>query len=192
MAALEASFHVLAILEIALVLGLISDRPVTLMDAFVLEAANRFVNVVFKIVPMRVGVDEAGTALVAVLYWLFFLFSPPLGVIGWLAVLAVAFAVGVYTADKAAPEWGKDPGQVVVDEGVGFLFTVVLLPTGAATAISGFFVFRALDIVKPPPARQLEALPGGWGIVVDDVVAGIYGNLALRLLFYLFERAGGF
>ena len=105
-------------------------------------------------------------------------------------MLAVAFAVGVYTADKAAPEWGKDPGQVVVDEGVGFLFTVALLPTGAATAISGFFVFRAL--VKPPPARQLEALPGGWGIVVDDVVAGIYGNLALRLLFYLFERAGGF
>ena len=64
-AALELSFHVLAILEVALVLGLISDRPVTLMDAFVLEAANRFVNVVFKVVPMRLGVDEATTAMVA-------------------------------------------------------------------------------------------------------------------------------
>ena len=64
-AALELSFHVLAILEVALVLGLISDRPVTLMDAFVLEAANRFVNVVFKVVPMRLGVDEAATAMVA-------------------------------------------------------------------------------------------------------------------------------
>ncbi len=64
-AALEVSFHVLALVEIALVLGLISDRPVTLMDAFVLEAANRFVNVVFKFVPMRLGVDEAGTAMVA-------------------------------------------------------------------------------------------------------------------------------
>ena len=64
-AALELSFHVLAILEVALVLGLISDRPVTLMDAFVLEAANRFINVVFKVVPMRLGVDEAGTAMVA-------------------------------------------------------------------------------------------------------------------------------
>ncbi len=64
-AALELSFHVLAIVEVALVLGLISDRPVTLMDAFVLEAANRFVNVVFKVVPMRLGVDEAGTAMVA-------------------------------------------------------------------------------------------------------------------------------
>ena len=126
-----------------------------------------------------------GTALVAVLYWLFFLFSPPLDLIGWLVVLVVAFAVGVYTADKAAPEWGKDPGQVVVDEGVGFLFTVALLPTDAWTLIVGFFVFRALDIVKPPPARQLESLPGGWGIVVDDVIAGIYGNLILRVLLYL-------
>ena len=128
--------------------------------------------------------------MVAVLYWLFFLVSPPLGVVGWFVVLLVAFAVGVYTADKAAPEWGKDPGQVVVDEGVGFLFTVALLPTDIWTVIVAFFVFRVLDIIKPPPARQLEALPGGWGIVVDDVVAGIYGNLLLRLLFFLVERMG--
>lgn len=128
--------------------------------------------------------------MVAVLYWLFFLVSPPLGVVGWLVVLLFAFAVGVYTADKAAPEWGKDPGQVVVDEGVGFLFTVALLPTDIWTVIVAFFVFRVLDIIKPPPARQLEALPGGWGIVVDDVVAGIYGNLLIRLLFFLVERIG--
>ena len=128
--------------------------------------------------------------MVAVLYWLFFLVSPPLGVIGWRVVLLFAFAVGVYTADKAAPEWGKDPGQVVVDEGVGFLFTVSLLPTDIWTVIVAFFVFRVLDIIKPPPARQLEALPGGWGIVVDDVVAGIYGNLLIRLLFFLVERIG--
>ena len=128
--------------------------------------------------------------MVAVLYWLFFLVSPPLGVVGWLVVLLFAFAVGVYTADKAAPEWGEDPSQVVVDEGVGFLFTASLLPTDIWTVIVAFFVFRVLDIIKPPPARQLEALPGGWGIVVDDVVAGIYGNLLIRLLFFLVERTG--
>ena len=64
-AALHFSFHLLAIIEVFLVLSLISDRPPTVIDAFVLEAANRFVNVVFKFVPMRVGVDEAGTALFA-------------------------------------------------------------------------------------------------------------------------------
>ena len=113
----------------------------------------------------------------ALLYWLFF---PPLGVLAWLGVLLVATAIGVYTASRAAPQWGKDPGQIVVDEGVGFLFAVAFLPPTAAAIIAGFLVFRALDIVKPPPARQLEALPGGWGIVADDVVAGLYSNAILR------------
>ena len=82
-------------------------------------------------------------------------------------------------------EWGKDPGRIVIDEGVGFLFTVAFLPVGIATAVAGFFVFRVLDILKPPPARQIEALPGGWGIVADDVVAGIYSNILLRIIFYI-------
>ena len=57
-------------------------------------------------------------------------------------------------------------------------------------SLRAFFVFRAFDIVKPPPARQLEALPGGWGIVADDVVAGLYSNLVIRSSFYLVEWVG--
>ena len=108
----------------------------------------------------------------------------------WLGVLLVAAVIGVYSAGRAAPEWGKDPRQVVVDEGVGFLFAVAFLPPSAGTVIAGFFVFRAFDIVKPPPARQLEALPRGWGIVADDVVAGLYSNLVIRSSSYLVEWAG--
>ncbi|MDE2814012.1 MAG: phosphatidylglycerophosphatase A [Gemmatimonadota bacterium] len=121
----------------------------------------------------------AGTAFVALLYWLFF---PPLGMLEWLGVLLVASAIGVYSAGRAAPEWGEDPGQVVIDEGVGFLFAVAFLPASAGTVIAGFFVFRVFDIVKPPPARQLEALPRGWGIVADDVIAGLYSNVVIRLV----------
>lgn len=134
----------------------------------------------------------AGTAVAAVFYWLYFFFFEPIGVIAWLVLLVVSFFVAVYTADAMAVEWGKDPGRVVVDEGVGFLVTVAFLPTGLWTVIFGFFVFRVLDIIKPTPARQLEALPGGWGIVVDDVVAGIYGNLVLRLIFYAIGPMGSF
>lgn len=107
----------------------------------------------------------------------------------WLGVLLVASAIGVYSAGRAAPEWGDDPGQVVIDEGVGFLFAVALLPPSAGTVIAGFFVFRAFDIVKPPPARRLEALPGGWGIVADDVIAGLYSNAVIRSSSYLVEWA---
>jgi phosphatidylglycerophosphatase A len=69
---------------------------------------------------------------------------------------------------------------VVIDEAAGLLFTVALLPHGAVTAIAGFLLFRVLDILKPPPVRQLERLPGAWGIMADDVAVGILGNLLLR------------
>lgn len=108
----------------------------------------------------------------------------------WLGVLLVASAIGVYSAGRAAPEWGEDPKQVVVDEGVGFLFAVAFLPPSAGIIIAGFFIFRVFDIVKPPPARQLEALPKGWGIVADDVVAGVYTNIIIRSSSYLVEWAG--
>jgi phosphatidylglycerophosphatase A len=114
----------------------------------------------------------------------YFFFCASLGVVGWLVVLTAAFFIGVYTAGSMAREWGEDPGPVVIDEGVGFLTTVALLPHGAWMAAAGFLLFRALDIVKPPPVRQCERLPGGWGIVVDDLVAGIYGNLLIRAGLY--------
>ena len=72
---------------------------------------------------------------------------------------------------------------MVIDEFVGFFVTVSLLPQSVLMGIVGFFVFRILDIIKPPPARQVEALPGGWGIVGDDVVVGIYGQMILWLAF---------
>ena len=108
----------------------------------------------------------------------------------WIGVLLAASVIGVYSAGRAAPEWGEDPGQVVIDEGVGFLFAVAFLSPSAGTIIAGFFVFRAFDIVKPPPARQLEALRGGWGIVADDVVAGLYSNVVIRSSSYLVEWMG--
>tara|TARA_Y100000588_G_scaffold385585_1_gene479253 strand:- start:1681 stop:2169 length:489 start_codon:yes stop_codon:yes gene_type:complete len=120
----------------------------------------------------------AGSAVTAIIYYFF---CSSLGVAAWLAVLALTFFVAVYTAQAMVGEWGKDPGAVVVDEGVGFLVTVAFLPHGLWTAVVGFFVFRALDIIKPQPARRLEDLPGGWGIVMDDVIAGVYGNVLMRI-----------
>ena len=127
----------------------------------------------------------AGSAVVAILYYFF---GASLEAVGWVAVLVFTFVVAVYTAGELARQWGDDPGRVVIDEAVGFLATVAFLPHSFWLALAGFFIFRVLDILKPTPARQLEALPGGWGIVLDDVAAGIYGNLLIRLVLAIYQR----
>ena len=100
-----------------------------------------------------------------------------------LAVVVGLLAVGVWSATVTGHEMGdEDPGPVVIDKVVGMLVTLLWLPVGLTGAVVGFFLFRLFDIVKPFPARQFERLPGGWGVMFDDVMAGIYGNLALRLL----------
>jgi phosphatidylglycerophosphatase A len=126
----------------------------------------------------------AGSAVVALLYYCF---ASQLDAAGWVAALALVFVLAVYTAGALSRQWGDDPGRVVIDEAVGFLATVAFLPHGFWMAVAGFFIFRVLDVLKPPPARRLEALPGGWGIVLDDVAAGVYGNLLIRVALGIWE-----
>jgi phosphatidylglycerophosphatase A len=111
------------------------------------------------------------------------LFLPLVGR-AWPAQLAATAAltfVGVLAAGRVARGVGlKDPGLVVVDEVAGQWVTFLALPFTPATALAGFLLFRLMDIVKPWPARDLERLPGGFGIMADDVAAGIYAQLLLR------------
>jgi len=87
-----------------------------------------------------------------------------------------------------------DPSIVVIDEIVGIWIALLFLPPSIPSYAFAFLAFRLLDILKPPPARQLERVPGGWGIMLDDVVAGIYANLLsqlfVRLLPVLLPRFG--
>lgn len=95
-------------------------------------------------------------------------------------ILAV-LALGVWSGTVAEEHFGGvDPGPVVLDEVAGMLITLALLPVNAAGAIVGFFVFRLLDVVKPWPAGRLESLPGGLGVMADDAMAALYGNLLMR------------
>ena len=97
-----------------------------------------------------------------------------------LATIAVMLVVGLWSATEAEHHFGGiDPGPVVIDEVIGMLITLALHPVNLAGAVTGFFIFRLLDVVKPWPAGRLEHLPGGFGIVLDDVMAGIYGNLVM-------------
>jgi phosphatidylglycerophosphatase A len=98
-----------------------------------------------------------------------------------LAAMASILGLGVWSGSVAERHFrGVDPGPVVIDEVFGMLVTLALVPVGVGGAVVGFFVFRLLDIVKPWPARQLEALHGGLGIMADDGMAALYGNLIVR------------
>jgi len=106
------------------------------------------------------------------------------------AVQAVAivllFVVGSWSGTIAERHFGRtDPGQVVVDEVMGMLITLFLVPVNWTGAFVAFLFFRAADIVKPFPANRLERLHGGVGVMADDGMAAIYANLALRLVVWL-------
>jgi phosphatidylglycerophosphatase A len=97
-----------------------------------------------------------------------------------LAIVAL-FALGVWAGTAAERHFGGiDPGPVVLDEVVGMLITLCLLPVNTTGAFVGFLVFRILDVVKPFPSARFEKLPGGLGVMADDGMAAIYGNLAMR------------
>lgn len=101
------------------------------------------------------------------------------------SVLGLIVAVSVWAAGVLARELGQhDPGVIVIDEVAGYLLAVALLPTTVTVLVVAFFVFRLLDILKPPPAAQAEALPGGLGVVADDLVAGLMTNLLVRLAIF--------
>jgi phosphatidylglycerophosphatase A len=104
------------------------------------------------------------------------------------AVLAAAslalFAAGVWAAGEAETFFGRtDPGQVVIDEVVGQMLTFLVIPHATwKWLVGGFLLFRTFDIVKPFPARQAERIPRGWGIMLDDVIAGVYGLAVLAVI----------
>ena len=106
------------------------------------------------------------------------------------AVIVALAAVGLWSATEAEHHFGGiDPGPVVIDEVVGMLITLAFIPVNMAGAIVAFLIFRFLDVVKPWPARRLEQLPGGFGVVLDDMMAGVYGNVMMWGLVSLLPTA---
>jgi phosphatidylglycerophosphatase A len=104
-------------------------------------------------------------------------------VLGAMAALAVLVGIPAATAVSRAHA-SKDPQFVVIDEVAGQWITFLLAPVAWKTLLAGFILFRGFDIVKPPPVRQLERLPEGTGIVLDDVAAGIYALIVMQLLLH--------
>jgi phosphatidylglycerophosphatase A len=93
--------------------------------------------------------------------------------------------IGIPAATRVArATGGKDPQFVVIDEVAGQLIALIAVPLAWKTFLAGLILFRGFDIIKPPPVRQLEKLPEGTGIVLDDVAAGIFAFVVMHLLLH--------
>lgn len=104
-----------------------------------------------------------------------------LGPAGYTAALLILIGVCTWAAHIHAADLGiKDPSVIVSDEIAGMVVAIAYLPITPLTLLTAFLLFRFFDILKPPPLRQAEALPGGFGICADDLLAGLVSNLILR------------
>jgi len=96
-------------------------------------------------------------------------------------VATAVFVLGVRTSMIMEKRYGHDPSKVTIDEVVGMWISLILLPKKIFVVIAAFLVFRFFDIIKPFPARKFDSMHGGFGIMMDDVIAGLYANVIIQL-----------
>jgi phosphatidylglycerophosphatase A len=118
------------------------------------------------------------SALTLVVLWLV-----PFSRLALVAFFVAVTLIGTWAADQAERTLGrKDPGVIVIDEVAGMTLSVLVLPLTVPVLAIAFVLFRVFDVVKPAPARQAQALPGGIGVMVDDLVAGLYALVIVAAL----------
>ena len=121
-------------------------------------------------------------ALLASIIWIALYFLLPFSWVLWLtAALVIVFIfAGIWAADKLETYWGEDPSRVVVDEMVGVWIALLAAPSGSVWyGLGAFALFRLFDIFKPLGIRRMESFPGGFGVMMDDILAGIYSFVVL-------------
>jgi phosphatidylglycerophosphatase A len=117
---------------------------------------------------------------------LVYLFLPDIAALRWLVPLIVmTSALGVWAGGVMEEEYGEDPSAAVIDELAGQWVALAALPVSPVVVLLSFLLFRFYDIVKPGLVDKAQSLPGGWGIMVDDLLAGLLANVTVRLLLFV-------
>ncbi len=140
----------------------------------------------FGIGYLKPGPGTWGSLSTVVLWWALTRLTPiNLQTLTAVAIVAIVVAIGIPAATCVSRVSAKkDPQFVVIDEVAGQLIALIAAPVTWKSLLAGFILFRGFDIVKPPPVRQLERLPEGSGIVLDDVAAGLYALAIMQLLLH--------
>jgi len=122
-----------------------------------------------------------GSAIAAAFYFIPGFESP--FILG--AILLLVFGLGIKASSIMEKRYGHDPAEVTIDEVAGMWITLFLLPKTILVVLIAFIVFRFFDITKPFPARTFDTMHGGFGIMMDDVVAGIYANITMHIVLFI-------
>ena len=134
-----------------------------------------------------IGYIGKGGGTVAALVYCLFWFMTAAGELDthWqLLIIIVLVALGVWSGNVVDKAWGKDSNKVVIDEVAGMMITLLFVPVRWQYALAGLVLFRFFDIVKPLMVRKMEQLPKGWGVMGDDVLAGLYAQLLIQIIVY--------
>jgi phosphatidylglycerophosphatase A len=129
-----------------------------------------------------------GTAAGVLLLWLLSKIFPEIFDVSWIqwslltGLIIITTLAGVWSADALEKEWGKDSQRIVIDEIAGVWVAMLGLPVTFLNLGFAFLFFRIFDIWKPLGIRKMESLYGGWGVMMDDILAGIYACIACHLL----------
>lgn len=143
-----------------------------------------------KIITTIFGIGYIGrgggtvAAVFLVLCWYVVGVALPQNYIAQLALTLFITLLGIWSAGKVEVEWGKDSSKVVIDEVAGMCISLLFLPVTWQVCLAALVLFRFFDIAKPLLIRRTEKLPGGWGVMMDDVLAGVYANIIASTLVY--------
>ncbi|MFC1898503.1 phosphatidylglycerophosphatase A [Candidatus Cloacimonadota bacterium] len=149
-----------------------------------------FISTLFGVGYFPKAPGTAGTIVAACVYWLMsesWFASFPTNLYFVISILLLSL-ISVYFISKAETKLGHDNGKIVIDEFWGYMLAVAFLPKTLTVLILSFILFRIFDIFKPEPVNILQKLPKGWGVMADDLMAGIYANLGIRIIFFVHSK----
>lgn len=141
---------------------------------------------VFGIGYIRKGGGTVAAAFAVLIWWLLFADHGTFFALQ-LAVTAAVTALGIWVGNIVEQDWGKDSYRVVIDEVAGMFVSLLFIPVDWKWLLAGFILFRFFDIAKPLYIRRMEVLKGGWGVMLDDVLAGVYANIILQLIVFFYK-----
>lgn len=139
-----------------------------------------------------VGYIKGGGTIAAIVTCILLYFANEHALLQPVWVLPVATLIitllGIYVGNQVEPDWGKDSYRVVIDEVSGQMVSLLFIPLTNQNLVIGLILFRFFDMVKPLGIRKMEDLKGGTGVMMDDVLAGVYANIVLQVIIFSIKQ----